>query len=160
MNNKIPARKIDDEAAKIKNEENDLFVQNFRLIYKSADKIISTPEYFHCECKTAYLSTFYIGRGGKIPLGVLLLLWREAKLIEKCPTCGKAVFVFGEGGSPLSGAYSWWGFCPECDRERYGTGDAFRWQPIYEQIKKHSSKPQITAVTLKELVEVLQSNEL
>lgn len=153
----MDAPKRNPEDAKRWQEENDLFIQNFQLIYDNAELIINTPEYFHCECKTAYLSTFYIGRGGKIPLGSLLLLWREGKLKEKCPSCGSDVFVFGEGGSPLSGAYSWWGFCPQCAIERYGTGNAFRWQPIYEQIEEHSSKPPRVAVALHDLIEILKS---
>ena len=150
-----PIENSDD--AILRKEDNDLFIQNFQLIYDNAELIIRTPDYFLCECKTAYLSTFYIGRGGKISLGSLLLLWQEGKLKEKCPSCGGDVFVFGESGSPLSGAYSWWGFCPECAAERYGKGDAFHWQPVYEQIEEHTSWPPRVSVSFKDLIEALKS---
>jgi len=66
MAKKVAAPKENHEVTKHRKEENDLFVQNFRLIYDNAEWIINTPEYFFCEFGSAYLTLFYIG-GGKIP---------------------------------------------------------------------------------------------
>lgn len=118
--------------------EKQLLRQNLGLLLENAEKIINTPEYFFCPLRTAFLSLAYIN-GGMMPLGALLLLWKEEKLIETCPDCSGKVYLFSAGGSPLSGSNSWGGICPACDRIRYGRSAHFSdiWLPMLESIKKY-----------------------
>jgi hypothetical protein len=52
----------------------DLFIDNIDLLVRNAELILSYEEWFYSEPTTAFLSVPYIGMGGPIPLGVLLLL--------------------------------------------------------------------------------------
>jgi hypothetical protein len=56
-----------------------------------------------------------------IPLGVLLLLWKDGTFLQTCPECGGTAYIAGFGGSPLSGTNSWWGGCPSCGKRVRGS---------------------------------------
>ena len=184
MSKKTETSYLSPEDAARRQEEKDLIVQNFRLIYENAELIINTPEYFFCELETARLGLFYIG-GGKLPLGVLLLLWKEGKFKDKCSVCGHDVYVCAASGSPLSGSFTWWGVCENCAQPIYFKRSGFRWTPVYEKMKEYKNeaiiekgqepifswsqgvvgehtpdriiKPKISGISLKDLIEILKS---
>jgi hypothetical protein len=68
------------------------------------------------------LSTAYVA-GGPIPLGILVTLWKEGKLLDKCQACGGVVHIIGAGGA-LS-MNSWWGYCAECGAPQHGSKKTF-----------------------------------
>lgn len=82
----------------------DLFCENLPLILAHSDIIIDAPEYFHIRHDWSIIGGAHVD-SPYIPLGGLLLLWRENKWIGKCPDCGRSAYIFTAGGSPLSGRH-------------------------------------------------------
>lgn len=63
--------------------------------------------------ENAHLSLAY-GGGGYLPLGTLLQFWQPGRFTAGCTECGGTVYLYGAGGSLLSGAGSMWGVCAGC----------------------------------------------
>lgn len=132
-----------DTPAEKRMEEIKVLCEHFEVILKNFKKILENEQYFFCQIGAAFLSMPWIGPDGPIPLGVLVLLWQKRKLIKKCPDCGGKVYVFGAGGSPLSGTHGWWGVCRICagkKSQRGGSGFRIIWMPIQEMLKKYPNK--------------------
>jgi len=96
-----------------------LLCENLKLILDNANKILDIQKYFYCYPKPAYLSVAYIGADGQIPLGGLILKWKELLLIEECPDCKGKLYMINGGGSPLSGRNSCTGICIDCRKAFY-----------------------------------------
>lgn len=138
-----------------------LLLQSFGLLREHADTIINTPAYSFCSPRIVRLALFYIG-GGRVPLGALLQLWQEGKLIETCPVCSGEIYLFSAGGSPLSGMNAWSGICPSCNRIHIGKSDYFPkiWQPMQGMIDKYSEAAawsKVEAVSFEDLLEALKA---
>jgi len=56
----------------------------------------------------------YIGGGGNLFLGWAVTAWASGALTKVCPSCSGRAHVVFAGGSPLSGAGVWRGWCPCC----------------------------------------------
>ena len=93
----IPLSKLSNEQIK---KKGDFLAENFEIIEQNFELILENKKYFYTELYNAYLSLAFI-KGGYIPLGVLVLLWKEEKLIGTCPDCKGKVYIIGVGGSPL-----------------------------------------------------------
>jgi hypothetical protein len=131
-------------SAENRQEEIKVVCENFEVILKNFKRIVENEQYFFCQIGAAYLSTAWIGPDGPIPLGALVLLWQKGKLIKECPDCGGNVYVFGAGGSPLSGTTSWWGVCRRCagwKSQRRGIGFGTICVPIREMLVEYPNKP-------------------
>lgn len=105
-------------------KEDFLFSRNIDMLLTNTDYIINKPELHFCTFGNAYLSIAYM-RGGHIPLGILLSLWRDNELIDTCPDCGGRLLIIGSGGSPLSGTHSYWGYCEKCLKRNNGKKESF-----------------------------------
>ncbi|MFH1024615.1 MAG: hypothetical protein V1809_14635 [Planctomycetota bacterium] len=118
--------------------EDGLFRENFRLILSRQEEILARSDYFYCTFGSAWLSIAYIGPGGTIPLGALLLLWRWGQLIEKCPSCGGKVYIAVAGGSPLSGSHNCHGVCAGCGNAWNGRVGCWMdvWLPITKLLNR------------------------
>lgn len=125
-------------------EEGALLYEHLQLILDHTDEILGTERYFYCYPGNAFLSLAYLG-GGQIPLGALLLLWRDGEMLDACEECGGVVHIIGAGGSPLSGSHSWWGGCPRCGERRTGHRERFStlWPPAFKMIRKYKNEPVI-----------------
>lgn len=55
----------------------------------------------------------YMG-GGHLFLGAAIMGWHDGYLCRPCPKCESKAWVTWAGGSPLSGAGAWSGYCPRC----------------------------------------------
>jgi|AGTN01.3.fsa_nt_gi hypothetical protein len=95
-------------------QDKELFVENFDLLLSSEQIILTYGDYFFTQLSFAWCSWPYISGDGPLPLGYLLQGWREQIFKEPCSACSAEVLVFAFGGSPLSGAHSWSGFCKVC----------------------------------------------
>ena len=102
-----------------------LLCENLKLILDNANKILDIQKYFYCYPKPAYLSVAYIGADGQIPLGGLILKWKELLLIEECPDCKGKLYMINGGGSPLSGRNSCTGICIGCQKVFYISSKSF-----------------------------------
>jgi hypothetical protein len=98
------------------------FSQNHRLLLDKQEEILSCPDYFYTPLAFAGCSWPYIGGGGPLCMGYLLLGWQSGLLIEPCPGCGGKALVTFFGGSPLSGSCGWSGFCMDCQSEQSANG--------------------------------------
>jgi hypothetical protein len=118
--------------------------EDLQLILDHADDILANERYFYCYQCTAFLSVAYHG-GGQLPLGVLILLWRQGEMLDTCTKCGGTVHIFGVGGSPLSGSHSWWGFCIQCGSRVRGHREDFGslWRPVSKMLKDYKNEPVI-----------------
>jgi len=90
-----------------------LFRENFDLFLKYDDLIINTPEFFHCSFGSGFISVAYLG-GYPVSLGALLQLWKTGEWVVVCNQCQGKLYLYGAGGSPLSGSNSCCGICKEC----------------------------------------------
>jgi hypothetical protein len=115
-----------------------LFLYHFKLILENEDLIIRTPEYFHVLLERLFLGTTITGTT-YLPLGVLLLLWRDRDLLCCCPQCSSKSYIFQAGGSLLSGSHSYSAICPECERVFCGRASSFQdiHCPIFKKVKKY-----------------------
>jgi hypothetical protein len=111
---------------------------NLDRILEQADTILETPEKFHCLLHAAHLG-LVTGPSWQIPLGVLLLLWKDGKLITICPHCAGNTHILGAGGSPLSGANTFTGICVNCREIVTGRLADFSnvWHPLLNMRAKY-----------------------
>ncbi|MFH1021765.1 MAG: hypothetical protein V1809_00075 [Planctomycetota bacterium] len=121
-----------------KRREDGLFRENLPLILSRQEEILVRPDYFYCTFGSAWLSIAFVGPGGPIPLGGLLLLWQWGRLIEKCPSCGGRIHITGAGGSPLSGSHNCHGVCAGCGNAWNGRVGCWRdvWMPITKLLNR------------------------
>jgi len=126
--------------AEERKKEMEYLCRNFGIILKNFNTVLENENYFFCEIGNAFLSMPYIAAGGHIPLGVLVLLWKEGNLIRKCPSCDGKLYVMGCGGSPLSGSCNWWGICCTCREEKSQEGDSgfsSFFVPVHRMMKRY-----------------------
>lgn len=119
-----------------------LFFQDIELLVEHADEIIERPEYFHCPLAFAYCGWPYVGGGGPLAVGHLLIGWREGYLIDECSRCGGALLIFRFAGSPLSGGNWHRGFCRSCARTDRGSAPLFgpRFRAMYVLTSRHTNE--------------------
>ncbi len=143
MQNKHQNSNSDQDLTSLLNDE-EILSHNLQAILDNAEIILSTPEFFYCQPEMAHLGVCWIG-GGPIPLGVLVKLWKDGKLILTCPHCNGSLYVFQAGGSPLSGRNSCRGCCIACNESYSVFTKQFGglWHPIIELMKRHENKPEI-----------------
>jgi hypothetical protein len=98
--------------------EDGLLREHFAVILENLDRILDTPRYFFCLLRSAWFSCLWVYGGGRIPLGVLALLWNEGKMVYDCPSCGFRLHAVGLTGSILTGVRSAWGFCAGCGQKQ------------------------------------------
>jgi hypothetical protein len=106
--------------------------QNLQLVLDKQEKILGCPDYFFTPLSFAGCSWPYIGGGGPLCLGYLLLGWNSGLLIEPCPGCGGKALVMFFGGSPLSGSCGWSGFCVDCQSKQSANNSVHK--PFFERI--------------------------
>jgi hypothetical protein len=117
---------LEKDQAERRETEFQTFSQNLQLLLDKQEEILSCPDYFFTPLSFAGCSWPYIGGGGPLCLGYLLLGWSSELLIEPCPGCkGKALVTFF-GGSPLSGCCGWSGFCVDCQSEQSARASAHK----------------------------------
>ncbi len=111
---------------------------NLDRILEQADTILETPEKFHCLLHAAHFG-LTTGPNWQIPLGVLLLLWQDGKLITTCLHCAGKTHIVGAWGSPLSGANTFTGICINCKEIVSGGLADFScvWQPLLNMRTKY-----------------------
>lgn len=119
-------------------DELEMLRDNLDRILEQADIILETPEKFHCLLHAAHFG-LTTGPNWQIPLGVLILLWREGKLITTCPHCAGKTHILRAGGSPFSGANTSTGICINCKEIVTGRLADFPdvWQPLLEMRTKY-----------------------
>jgi hypothetical protein len=93
-------------------KEMEILRGSFPLILRNLDRILRTPRFFFCQLQSAYSWTLWFGPSGPIPLGVLVLLWEDGKMIHGCMECGGRFHAIGVGGSFSGGNV--WGLCADC----------------------------------------------
>jgi hypothetical protein len=91
--------------------EAEILAKNLDLLLENSGRILDKPEWFQCRLEPAYLA--YWG-GGDIPLGALLLLWQEGKMLAACDKCGAIVHLLGLGSTPFGSKQGCWGICRGC----------------------------------------------
>jgi hypothetical protein len=91
--------------------EAEILARNLDLVLENSGRILDKPEWFQCRLESAYLA--YWG-GGDIPLGALLLLWQEGKMLAVCEKCGSKVHLLGLGSTPFGSKQGCWGICRGC----------------------------------------------
>jgi len=107
-------------------QEEQFFCEHLQLLLEHSQDIVPNSEYFFCPPSFACCAFLWIGGGGALCLGHLLLGWNEGILIEPCPDCDAKIFVTSFGGSPLSGSNSWSGFCIGCRSRKSGRGSVHK----------------------------------
>ena len=98
------------------NEESKLLADHLLLILEKSEQIAPDRRLANAlisEC--AFLSMAYAG-GGYLPLGTLLCFWQQDRFTDTCEECEGKVYLYGAGGSPLSGSGSMWGRCAQCHK--------------------------------------------
>jgi hypothetical protein len=128
--NKNARKDVDREAIA---REFELFLSNAQIIMEHQEEILGCKDYFFVPLAFAGCSFAYVGGGGPLCLGYLLLGWSDGILIELCTTCGEQVRVVSFGGSPLSGSTAWSGFCVNCSKEKSGRGSIHT--PFFKKIE-------------------------
>jgi hypothetical protein len=108
----------DPEGRRAQEIEDELLREYFAVIVENLDRILETPRYFFCQLRSAWFSCLWFYGGGRIPLGVLALLWNEGKMVYDCPSCGFRLHAVGLTGSALTGVHSAWGFCAGCSQRQ------------------------------------------
>jgi hypothetical protein len=108
----------DPEARRAQEIEDGLLREHFAVILENLDLILDTPRYFFCLLRSAWFSCLWVYGGGRIPLGVLALLWNEGKMLYSCPSCGFRLHAVGLTGSILTGIRSARGFCAGCGQKQ------------------------------------------
>jgi hypothetical protein len=128
--NKNARPEIDREAM---GREFELFRKNAKSLLDHQDAILACEDYFFVPLAFAGCSFAYLGGGGPLCLGYLLLGWVDGILIEPCIKCEGQVRVVSFGGSPLSGSTAWSGFFPTCDKRRSAQGSVHT--PFFKKIE-------------------------
>ncbi len=116
--------------------EMEMFIDNIELIISHVDTIISRKELFYTELSFGHISTTLTGTE-VLPIGVLVLLWRNREFLASCSVCGGKVYIVCAAGSPLSGSHQYTGICPVCKKVVYGSKRTFRelYGPVHEIAK-------------------------
>lgn len=115
-----------------------LFCENLELILEKSDVILSREELFYCSFHRALVGNYIMG-GRHMPVGVLILLWKDGKMKAPCEHCGEKAFIIRAGGSPLSGRNNYRGYCPNCRNEIHGSYPHFGslWGPAFEMKSRY-----------------------
>lgn len=118
----------------------ELIYDNFELLLNNSDRILDNERYFYCMSKLFNLNLAYIG-SWDLYLGILILLWKEKKLIESCSKCKGNFYIIGIGGSPLSGSNKCWGFCMNCKKSISISSNKFyqHYHSIMEKLESYST---------------------
>jgi hypothetical protein len=136
----------DPERERTRQVEEELLREYLPIILAQSSRIIETPRYFFCRLVSAWLSTWFLYRGGgPIPLGVLCLLWETGEMVFECPACRRNLHATGVGGSPLSGWATVWGVCAGChtwQRRPDGSGSRAI-HAVGRLLEKHRNEPVI-----------------
>ena len=133
----------DPELQRTREIEDEIFRHYFPTILANFETILETPRYFFCRLESAWLSSLWIYRGGPIPLGVLVLLWEECKMVYDCASCDSRVYAVGIRGSILSGSGYFWGLCERCgwqQRDRQ-EGDGPNMTAVGELLRVYRNEP-------------------
>ncbi|MFW6106724.1 MAG: hypothetical protein ACOC8H_01040 [bacterium] len=131
---------------KAREQQDQLLGEHLKLIPEHSPEILKSERYFYCYAGNAYLSIGgYIGPEGAIPLGVLVLLWQDGKLLDKCQDCGGTVHIIGTAGDHIPGTHRWWGYCTECGRYQEGAKATFEElrDPLRQLLREHCNEPVI-----------------
>ena len=116
-------------------KEKDLLQAHLPSILAHSDRIRADSEMrYALISEHALAGGAYIG-GGYLPLGLLLEFWQRDKFTEKCSACGGRAYLYGAGGSPLSGSGSMRGICIGCLEESEFAFNA----KVVIALKKHES---------------------
>lgn len=130
--------------AQTRKHELELFREHLGLFIENSELIQSRPEYFNITSDAAYLGLM-VGFYWRIPLGVLLILWKEGELIITCPECQGKAYVLSAHGSSGSGVNQFTGICGECATIVRGTLASFPefWHALLRMREKYPPrKPQ------------------
>lgn len=100
--------------------EGTLFLSNLELLLNNAQVILNNSEYFFCPLLFATRAFLWVGGGGPLCLGHLLLGWSDGILLEPCRDCSGEILVARFSGSVLTGTNSWFGFCASCVCKKSG----------------------------------------
>ncbi len=117
-----------------------LFTNNLRLIIENSQMIFKKKKYFNTQISVAKICASFLG-SRNIPLGVLLLLWQDGLLKDRCPICGIDAFIINASGPVLLGKNKWHGYCIECNKEVSGVSPnyAYVWRPAFNLERKYSN---------------------
>jgi len=89
-------------------------------LLKFYDEIFDNPELYYVPIEGVGFGSSITG-STQLFLGDLLTLWQDEPWHTTCPKCNsQSLFIFGAGGSPLSGSGSAWGVCRECREDIHG----------------------------------------
>ncbi len=89
-------------------------IDSFSLLLNYYDEILENSELYYVPVKEIRFGSTVTG-DAKLFLGDLLTMWQGEPWRTNCPKCNsQSLFIFGAGGSPLSGSGSAWGVCREC----------------------------------------------
>jgi len=89
-------------------------IDSFSLLSNYYDEILDNPELYYVPVNEIRFGSSITG-STKLFLGDLLTLWQDEPWHTTCPKCNsQSLFIFGAGGSPLSGSGSAWGVCKKC----------------------------------------------
>ena len=114
------AQELEAESARYKSalrKEKELLRTYLTSIVAHSDLIQADEEMrYALISEYALAGGMYIG-GGYLPLGLLLDFWQWNQFTEMCSVCDSKVYLYGAGGSPLSGSGSMWGICIGCPEE-------------------------------------------
>ncbi len=122
-------------------------VDSFPLLLKYHDEARKNPELYYIPVETTLFSCAYF-TNTKLYFGELLTLWQDEPWHTTCPECNtQSLFIFGAGGSPLSGSGSGWGVCSHCRKDIFGIqpfshffGSYLTKDPGPKQLKESSLK--------------------
>ncbi|PTN39108.1 hypothetical protein [Desulfonatronum sp. SC1] len=152
MPNKSQHHERDEYFRKIaqkRERELELIREHLGLFIENTDFILSRPEYFNITSDAAYLGLM-VGFYWRIPLGVLLMLWQEQKMIATCPKCQGKVYVLSAHGSSGSGVNKFTGICIKCTSIIRGSLASFPefWHVLLRMREKYPPrKPQLPVRT-------------
>lgn len=89
-------------------------IDAFSLLSNYYDEILDNPELYYVPVNETHFGSAITG-STQLFLGDLLTLWQGEPWHTVCSKCNsQSLFIFGAGGSPLSGSGSAWGVCRKC----------------------------------------------
>ena len=95
-------------------------VDYFPHLLKYYDEARKNSEIYYIPVETTLFSCAYLANT-KLHFGDLLTLWQSEPWHTTCPECNsQSLFIFGAGGSPLTGSGSAWGVCCQCRKDISG----------------------------------------
>ncbi len=123
-------------------------VDSFPLLSKYYDEILDNPELYYVPINEIHFGSSITG-STKLFLGDLLTLWQDEPWHTTCPKCNsQSLFIFGAGGSPLSGSGSAWGVCKKCRENIGGVRPFGKFFGAVLSLKKHPRPKQVKASSL------------